>query len=88
MARPKGARTGNKHAERPITGALLRLLKRERKRLDAIVRGLADKAAAGDVAAFRELADRIEGKVPQTIAGTGDGGALTVIIKGQDASIL
>lgn len=49
-------------------------------KLRAIVRSLVHRAMEGDVAAFKEIADRVEGKVPQALTGE-DGGALTVLIK-------
>lgn len=38
-------------------------------KLRAVADALLDKAMAGDVAAIKEVADRIDGKVPQAIAG-------------------
>jgi hypothetical protein len=37
--------------------------------LEPAVRAIYTKAAEGDVAAFREIADRLDGKVAQPIAG-------------------
>jgi ribosomal protein L17 len=47
---------------------------------------LIDKAIGGDVAAMREIADRLDGKAKQQIENTGDSGPLIVkIIKPGDA---
>ena len=45
--------------------------------LDECARALVDKAAEGDVAALRELGDRLEGKPVQAISGV-DGGPVIV----------
>jgi len=42
---------------------------------------LVKKAGKGDVPALKEFGDRVEGKVPQAIEGTGPGGTIPVIIK-------
>jgi len=44
------------------------------KSLRRIARELLAKAAGGDVAAIKEIADRLDGKVPQGIEGPGDNG--------------
>lgn len=53
-----------------------------RKVKHAVVQAIVKKAAAGDVAAFKEIADRIDGKVPQGLEHTGeDGGPITIVTK-------
>ncbi len=42
-----------------------------RKRLDIIAERVVELALAGDMAATRELADRLDGKAPQQLALTG-----------------
>jgi hypothetical protein len=42
------------------------------KRLRAVARALLDKAESGDVAAIRELADRLDGKVTQGVTNDDD----------------
>lgn len=39
------------------------------RKLRRIARALLDKAGKGDVQAIREVADRIDGKVPQAVVG-------------------
>ena len=39
------------------------------KALRVIARALLEKAGSGDVQAIRELADRLDGKVPQAVRG-------------------
>lgn len=47
------------------------------KRLRQVVESLYTSAEAGEVPAIKEIADRLDGKVPQGIVGA-DGGPLTV----------
>lgn len=42
-------------------------------KLRKVAEALVDKAMSGDVNAIRELADRIDGKVPQALVGEDDG---------------
>lgn len=46
----------------------------KRTRVELAVRGLYEKAAKGDVAAFNALVERVEGKVPQINELTGKDG--------------
>lgn len=39
---------------------------------DAAAQAIMARALTGDVAAFRECADRLDGKVPQSVVGGGD----------------
>lgn len=41
----------------------------DKTKLRAVADALVDKAMGGDVAAIKEVADRLDGKVPQAIAG-------------------
>lgn len=43
-------------------------------RLRRIAEALLDKAAEGDIAAIKEMGDRLDGKVTQVIAGPGENG--------------
>jgi FPC/CPF motif-containing protein YcgG len=76
MGRP----IGSSNRERPFTDALRIALRADPRRLRRIAEKLAEKAEDGDLAAIRELADRLDGKPPQ--AHTGEyGGDLTVVIR-------
>lgn len=44
----------------------------DQKALRKIATALLEKAASGDVQAIKEVADRLDGKVPQAIVGDGD----------------
>jgi hypothetical protein len=47
-----------------------------RNKMDAIVRAHVSKALEGDMAAIKEIYDRIDGKVAQAIVGDSDGDAI------------
>ncbi|MGY8668755.1 hypothetical protein Q3C01_41195 [Bradyrhizobium sp. UFLA05-109] len=63
MGRP----IGSVNRERPFNDALRIALKRDPLRLHRIAERLADKAEEGDLAAIREIADRLDGKPTQVI---------------------
>ena len=63
MGRP----IGSVNRERPFNDALRIALKRDPLRLHRIAERLADKAEAGDLAAIREIADRLDGKPTQVV---------------------
>lgn len=73
----KPGESGNPTGEwagRPFRDALRRALARAKEKddyrqLNALADKLLDKAAEGDMAAIKELADRIDGKVPQALVG-------------------
>jgi hypothetical protein len=48
--------------------------------LQAIARALRGQALAGNVQGIREVADRLDGKVPQAIAGIDDDENLTPLV--------
>ena len=66
---------GNKYGgrkEKPFRDALLMEIKaagEEHKALRAIAKTLLQKADGGDMMAIKELADRVDGKVPQAVVG-------------------
>lgn len=61
---------GGRIKDRFVTAALVSQLKEAKgSKLFAICRSLIAKAEEGDVPAIREILDRVEGKVPQAIAG-------------------
>lgn len=47
----------------------------DRTKLRAVADALLDKAIAGDVQAIKEVADRLDGKVPQGVIGGEEGDA-------------
>lgn len=51
----------------------------DKTKLRAVADALVDKAMAGDVAAIKEVADRIDGKVPQAVVGDGDHDPINVV---------
>jgi len=51
---------------------------KEHTKLRAVADALVDKAMAGDVQAIKEVADRLDGKVPQGISGD-DENPLTMV---------
>lgn len=52
----------------------------DRRGLRAVARKLIALAVEGDIAAIRELADRVDGKVPQAIGGVDEEGDLTPLV--------
>jgi hypothetical protein len=53
------------------------------KALRRIAAALLDKAASGDVNAIKEVADRLDGKVPQAVGGSDELGPIqTTIVTG------
>jgi hypothetical protein len=50
--------------------------------MDKLVYAIAMKAMDGDVSAFKEMADRLEGKVPQSIGQDDELGPIGVIVTG------
>ena len=63
MGRP----IGSVNREKPFTDALRIALRGDPLRLRRIAEKLAEKAEEGDLAAIRELADRLDGKPTQII---------------------
>jgi hypothetical protein len=53
----------------------------DKTKLRAVADALVDKAISGDVAAIKEVADRIDGKVPQAVVGDDDHDPIGVIFK-------
>lgn len=76
-----GAPIGNKNAtkNRPITEAITRaLLANDGEKMRKLAEALVNRAIESDTRAAIEVNDRIEGKVTQPIAGTGDDGELLI----------
>lgn len=76
----RGAPLGNKNGakeNRLVGDVLRRVAKQNPEKLRRACEVLLDKAAEGDVMAFREFTDRTDGKAAQPITGA-DGGAIVV----------
>ena len=54
----------------------------DKRALRRLARALIEKGAEGDVQAIREVADRLDGKVAQAIAGDDELPAVSLIITG------
>lgn len=52
------------------------------RRLDKVANALVKKAALGEVAAIKEVADRLDGRVPYKIGGDEEGDPVSVIVTG------
>jgi hypothetical protein len=63
MGRP----IGSVNRQKPFNDALRIALKRDPRRLPRIAERLAEKAEEGDLAAIREIADRLDGKPGQFV---------------------
>lgn len=81
----RGAPVGNNNAGngKLWTAAIHRALKKrtlraKRDALDDLAEKFLEKCDSGDMQAFNGLADRLEGKVPQGITGTGEDGAILI----------
>ena len=85
-----GAPEGNTNAAKGKlwSDAIRMELAQDKQRIRKLAKALLDKAETGDIPALKELGDRIEGKVPQAIEGTGKGGAITIITSKEDGSVL
>jgi hypothetical protein len=77
---PNGARVG-----KPWRDAIQRALARaelegNHKSVNALAERLLEKAAEGDMAAIKELGDRVDGKVPQALT-SGEEGPFEVLCR-------
>lgn len=76
----RGAPPGNQRAvkqNRIVGDTLRRIAKQNKKKLRAACEKLLDQAVEGDISAFREFRDTLDGKPAQAITGP-DGGALEI----------
>jgi hypothetical protein len=86
MAFPKG-KSGNPEGRRKDKKArdalVMKLMEagEDMPRLRKVWGAILDKAEQGDVAAAREIFDRLDGKVPQTIAGDDDADPISILSK-------
>jgi hypothetical protein len=51
----------------------------DKTKLRAVADALVDKAMAGDVPAIKEVADRLDGKVPQAVIGDADSDPINLV---------
>lgn len=51
----------------------------DKTKLRAVADALVDKAMAGDVQAIKEVADRLDGKVPQAVVGDDDADPISLV---------
>lgn len=82
MAGKKGASgppLGSRNAARPrIWSDAVRRAVLQGKKLDKLAERLIEAAESGDMQALKEIGDRIEGKVTQTVAG--ENGAIELVV--------
>lgn len=84
---PKGVSgnpNGRPKAEWSWSGLLKEAAEQELKgkaKKEWIAESLFNQAIKGNVQAIKEFGDRIDGKPTQPVSGTGEGGAIEVIIK-------
>lgn len=80
------AKKANHKKPRIITQKLIaRLQDAEGAALDRMVAAIIARAQEGDVPAFREIMDRVEGKAPQPVDGDGEGGPIQMTVTWQSA---
>lgn len=66
---------GGRQKEKPFRDALMLAIKEasdDKQKLRRVAERLVDKAIDGDVPAIKEIADRLDGKVPQGVIGGDD----------------
>lgn len=85
-----GAPLGNQNAAKAKVwqAAIMRALDKrsklaQREALDDLAEALLDKAGEGDLAALKELGDRLDGRPAQAITG-GEGGPLEMVVQWAD----
>jgi hypothetical protein len=79
MANPRG-----QQRDKPFRDALRMEISEagdDKRRLRRIAQALLDKAAEGDVPAIKEVADRLDGKVPQGIGGDEEIGPIKMVFE-------
>jgi hypothetical protein len=87
----KGGQPGNTNASRKnriVSNALSRVVTQNPEKIRQACERLLDRAAEGDLPAFREIMDRLEGKPIQAVEGAGEGGSITLTISTDDKSVL
>ncbi len=82
MGRPKGSKNKKRIWEHALRRALLeREGKRGPRNLDLIAKAAVAAAMTGKVEAWKEIGDRIDGKVPQALVGDSESDAIRVIAR-------
>jgi hypothetical protein len=66
---PGNSEASKRGQKRRFKAALMRLTDKNPEYLDILAKKLWEQAMTGDVSAVREVADRLDGKVPQAIVG-------------------
>jgi len=61
---------------------MLNIAIKEGDNLRAVAEALVEKAKSGDVQAIKEIADRLDGKVPQAVVGDNDHDPVRMIVTG------
>ena len=87
MSAPLGNDNASKK-NRMFSDELRKMYVQQRRDIVKACEALADKAEDGDIMAIRELADRLEGKVPTAIEGTGSNGEIILKITSDDTTVL
>jgi hypothetical protein len=75
---------GRAKEPRRFKAALARLADADPRKLDELAKELWSKAMSGDVSAMREVADRLDGKVPQAVVGDDEHGPIEHVIRWAD----
>ncbi len=82
---PGGAPLGNKNATKTkVWSDAIRRAVMQGKKLDSLANAIITAAEGGDIAALKEIGDRLEGKVSQTIAG--EDGPIELVITWSDSA--
>jgi hypothetical protein len=84
MARPPGSENKDKPYREALRRAIARAEQNENDphALDRIAERHLAQAASGDMQAIRELADRLDGKATQPIAGDENHAPLAIVVTG------
>ena len=80
---------GGRTKEKPFRDALRMQIAAagdDHKALRAVAQALLDKAAAGDVSAIHLLADRLDGRLPQSVGGSEELGPQRLLISWKSQS--
>lgn len=84
---PKGNTNGSKK-NKLVTDALRLVVTQNPKQLKKMCEKLLEDAEAGNIAAAREIFDRLDGKAAQIIEGSGSNGEITIRITADDSLVL